>query len=223
MRRIIPILAAAALLVTAPTAAASRSMHRAPPTCRMPAHSRILVSDSQAMIYEDDLESIYGCAYSRGRSYLLGSKQGFSSSGGGGISTETVGGVMAAYEYAVAGKEAPTYWAVVVRNLQTGRVLRRIPTGVSTHPEQGFIGVGPTQAIVVKSDGTVAWIVETKYEPPTEKNHNMKGSEYAVEAVDMTGNRLLASGPGIDPSSLALAGSTLYWTQGGKPASAVLN
>jgi hypothetical protein len=65
-------------------------------------------------------------------------------------------------------------------------------------------------AIVVKSDGSVAWIVESS-------------SEYQVRAVDKSGSRVLSSGTNIDPHSLALAGSTLYWTQGGKPKSAMLN
>jgi len=37
------------------------------------------------------------------------------------------------------------------------------------------------------------------------------------------GTRLLASGFDVSPSSLALAGSTIYWTQGGKPESSTLN
>jgi hypothetical protein len=41
--------------------------------------------------------------------------------------------------------------------------------------------------------------------------------------VDKNGSRLLASSTEIDPSSLALAGSTLYWTQGGKSMSSPLN
>jgi len=45
---------------------------------------------------------------------------------------------------------------------------------------------------------------------------------YEVRAVDKTGSRLLASGGDIDPTSLALAGSTLYWTQGSLPFSAQL-
>jgi hypothetical protein len=66
----------------------------------------------------------------------------------------------------------------------------------------------------VKSDGSVAWIVDVYgSENPV---------EYQVRALDRSGGRVLASGAGIAPTSLALAGSTLYWTQGGKPFSASL-
>ena len=68
-------------------------------------------------------------------------------------------------------------------------------------------------AIAVKHDGSVAWIVETGEEE----------GGYQVHAVDKSGSRVLASNPDIDPLSLALAGSTLYWTQGGQPFSASLN
>jgi len=75
------------------------------------------------------------------------------------------------------------------------------------------VGIGLAVAIVVKRDGSVAWIVETGEEE----------GRYQVHAVDRSGSRVLASSPDIDPSSLALAGSTLYWTQGGQPATASLN
>jgi hypothetical protein len=68
---------------------------------------------------------------------------------------------------------------------------------------------------VVKSDGAVAWIVAIYG-----REHP---AEYEVHALDRTGSRVLAFGPGISPRSLALAGSTLYWTQGGNPMSAPLN
>jgi hypothetical protein len=100
---------------------------------------------------------------------------------------------------------------VIVRDLRSGRVLRSTPTGTSTNPM--VVGVGPTTSIVLKKDGAVAWIVDTSGEQ----------NRYQVHAADRSGARLLASGSDVDPSSLALAGSTLYWTQGGKAFSAALN
>lgn len=66
----------------------------------------------------------------------------------------------------------------------------------------------------MKSDGAVAWIVETGYPDNV---------EYHVYAIDKTGRRMLASSADIVPYSLALAGNTVYWTQGGQPASTPLN
>jgi len=72
----------------------------------------------------------------------------------------------------------------------------------------------------VKSDGAVAWIVETQRGPFV--GETGPPTMFEVRAVDRTGSRLLASGSHFDPLSLALAGSTLYWTQGGQPFSAQL-
>ena len=226
MRRIILILAAAVTLVIVDTADATRGSGKVPIPCKLPARSHMIIANSQAMIYELEYPEIRACAYRNRRSYALGSAPAFASTGGTGVFEETLADAIVAYEYHSSPgptSENMAYWHVVVRNLQTGRVLHNVPTGISNHAEPGFSGVGPTKAIVLKSDGAVAWIVQTHLESPSANNNYKSHGEYAVEAADKTGNRLLASGPGIDPSSLALAGSTLYWTQEGKPASAVLN
>jgi hypothetical protein len=114
--------------------------------------------------------------------------------------------------YTPEGEEVPEEWHVVVRNLKTGRVLRRLPTGVAPRPK--WVGNGWTNSIVVKGNGSVAWVVHLIDEAGPR--------EYEVRAFDTTGERVLAKGAHIDPGSLALARSTLYWTQDGKSQSAAL-
>jgi hypothetical protein len=63
---------------------------------------------------------------------------------------------------------------------------------------------GPVSAIVVKQDGAVAWISEP-----------LAGGPIQVHAVDRTGSRLLASSEIVEPKSLVLVGSTLYWAEAG--------
>jgi hypothetical protein len=75
------------------------------------------------------------------------------------------------------------------------------------------VGRGFTYSIVVKSDGAVAWIVAS----------GVARGGNQVRVVDRSGSRVVASGTDVDPQSLALAGSTLYWTQGSKPFSTTLN
>jgi hypothetical protein len=186
----------------------------------------VLVADEQAMVYlrpetssstgQYESTEIFGCTYKYGRSYDFGVPEMLNN--GGSVVRETLTGTFAAYEDASgsSGKYEEPYrpkWIIVVRNLRNGRVLHKIPTGTPTTPNPKFVGIGPTKAIVVKSDGAVAWIVETSAEE----------GKYQVHAVDQSGSRVLASSPEIEPHSLALVGSTLYWTQGGKPSSAVLN
>lgn len=102
---------------------------------------------------------------------------------------------------------------IIVRDLRDGKTLHRLPTGTSTTPpEHEDVGVGGATAIIVKSDGAVAWIVAVRGTK----------TEYQVHAVDATGSRVLATSTEIVPSSLALAGSTLYWTEAGKGMSAAL-
>ena len=197
------------------------------------AHSRVVLADSQAEVFlapEDpalpEFLGFYGCSFKGKRSYLLGTPPAYSSSGGSGIRLETLAGSIVAYEGGSASSHYGTSWLVIVRDLRTGKVLHSVPTGTPAHPEpprteDGItgqdVGIGPAAAIVVKSDGAVAWIVEA---PNQGSGANY---EYQVHAVDSTGSRVLAAGPEVEPRSLALAGSTLYWMVGGKPMSATLN
>jgi hypothetical protein len=157
-------------------------------------------------------QNVYGCTNFNRHRYALGPVSSGGSAGGAAVAHETLAGPIAAYGHVVM-RGSIGEWTVVVRDLRNGRVLRREPTGVAVKPEPFSVGIGSAVAIVVKSDGSVAWIVETRQE----------NGEYQVHAVDRTGSRILAVGADVAPSSLALAGSTLYWTQGSKPVSAALD
>ncbi len=219
MRRIMTstIPALALLLATAsPSAAGSR--HTTAMRCS-PGHSHVIAADAQAQIYEAPMSlaypeflSIYGCSYGHKRSYLLGPAPYGSPSGAGGVENEILAGSIVAYEE-VSNRPCCQHWLVVVRNLSNGHVLHRVPTGTPVKPEPLSVGIGSVAGIVVKLDGSVAWIVETGEEE----------GRYQVHAIDKSGSRVLASSPDIDPSSLALAGNTVYWTEGGQPFSAPLN
>jgi hypothetical protein len=84
----------------------------------------------------------------------------------------------------------------------------------------GEAGVGYVTETVVKSDGAVAWIVDNfgldVGLPPETVPY------FEVKALDGAGLRTLAGGTDVHPSSLALAGSALYWTQGERAFSALL-
>ncbi len=233
MRRIAPFLAASlVLLVPALPASAAATQKKASPKCPR-AHSGPVLADSQAEVYLAPEEpalpefvGFYGCSFKDKRSYYLGSPPAYSSSGGSGTRLVTLAGAVVAYEGGTASAHYGTSWLVIVRDLRSGKVLQRLPTGTAAHPEpprtedgitRKNVGIGPATAIVVKSDGAVAWIVQA----PSEGSG--AAYEYQVHAVDKTGSRVLASGPEVEPHSLALAGSTLYWTAGGKPMSAILN
>jgi hypothetical protein len=118
------------------------------------------------------------------------------------VDEETLGGSVVAYEEFDVPTEGQGDWLVLVRDLRTGRVLHRVAS------MGGFV-----EDLVVRSDGSVAWIVDEGGKPEESK----------VVSVDKTGTHTLAAGVGIAPMSLALAGSTLYWTQNRTPFSVQLN
>jgi hypothetical protein len=190
----------------------------------------VVAADREAALYlapEDpeypEFLSVYGCSYKAKRFDLLGEvpESVGTPVGTRGVRLETLAGTMAAYEEGSGGPTGAS-WLVDVRNLATGKLVHRVPSGTPAHPEPPrtehgltvtHVGIGPVESLVVKSDGAVAWIVQTSRENGT----------YQVHILDKTGSRVVAEGPEVERHSLALAGSTLYWTQGGKPMSASLN
>ena len=205
---------------------------KASQACSLPRDAHMVAADAQAQLYVRPERNgphgtvlwpeAFGCVFGRTRSYSLGElapPTGDGSEGSKGIELETLGGSMVAYEYGAAG-QGFTESLVVVRSLLSGRILHRVPSGPSSPME---VGAGPLTTLVVKGDGAVAWIVESGFEEPSFANHFVRSKEYIVFALDKTGTRQLAVGKNIDPRSLGLVGTTLYWTQGGEPGSAVLN
>jgi hypothetical protein len=69
---------------------------------------------------------------------------------------------------------------------------------------------------VLRGDGTMAWIVELRDSPAASPRYELRSSGSGASSS------VLAQGVDIAPGSLALAGSTLYWTQAGAPQSAPL-
>jgi hypothetical protein len=174
--------------------------------------------------YRVPVTGIRGCALGRARSYLLGEPwETYGSSAGStgrGVSNLALAGRYVAFEESVVSSGRPEgdpeaessgKWLVVVRDLLTGKVVHRVPTGALVHENAKYVGVGPATAIVVKGDGSVAWIAE--------ENEHL----YQVHALDTTGSRLLASGSAIKPYTLGLNGSELYWSENGKRMSTTLN
>ncbi len=191
----------------------------------------LVVADAQAQVYKapaiaslPEYLDFIGCAYVQAKSYNLGIPPAYGSpSGVGGTRLYTLRGTIVAFEkFLTFNLEPGTRYVneIVVRDLRNGRFLHRLPTDTfaASPKSEGDFGAGEAGAMVVKSDGAVAWIADI-----VEDAMPKDLITYQVHAVDKNGSRVLASGPSIEPSSLALAGSTLYWTQGGEPMSSVLN
>ncbi len=215
MRRILIPLVAVLTTVTATATAAAGTSREARFQCLGP-HQRLIAADADAVVYRTPPESRengeeYACSYVGKRAFLLGPPPYGSAAGSGGVGPIALSGPVVAYAVGrFGGPQGHNVEEVWVRNLATGKLLHRMPNGSPAQP--GDIGLGLTIAIVVKSDGSVAWINGAPEALGTVQ----------VRSVDATGSHLLAVSPEIEPDSLALAGSTLYWTQAGKPYSAQL-
>jgi len=195
------------------------------------ARSHVVLSNKRAFVYkvtEYAIESeeavgggqerhrvpftaIRGCAVGHRRTYKLGTPaagSGSTSSSFAGIKRFALGGTMAAYEESFGGcqlnqTQCNAKWFVVVRNLITGSVVHRVPTGTAQPPNPGSVGAGEALQIVVKSDGSVAWIAL---------------QEAQLHVLDREGSRVLASG--VERGSLKIEGAQLSWRVEGKRASA---
>jgi hypothetical protein len=210
---------AAAWAVAAP--ASSSAARKPPPRCP-PARAKVIVADRLAAVYkapgppqdgEEGFVTVFACAHGH-RRYTLGEPAEFGPEGGGGVASERLAGTMVAYEQSrVEGSSEPghVHRVIFVRNLLTGRVVHEAATAQAKFA--GDVGKGSAEKIVLKRDGSVAWIVQTERDP----------DELQVHAVDRTGSRLLAAAADIAPGSLTLKGSTLRWIEGGKPAYAILH
>jgi hypothetical protein len=181
--------------------------------------AHVVLADAHAQVYAvhergeagPPALTYFGCAYGGSRAYETG-QSGAGSSGSGGSSYEPK--VLAGTNVVITGDSYSTVgWGpeqtenLWVKSLRTGKVLR-----YWSSTER----LGITTA-VVKPDGAVAWIAASGV------NGSTGAHEERVYASDRSGLRTLASGSNIDIGSLALAGSTIYWTQGGRPYSAPLD
>jgi hypothetical protein len=175
------------VLLVAATPTSAVPVRRPSSTTCPPGHPHVIAADPHAQVYEAERNTlnVYGCA-GHGRSYLLGEVLNKGWHGPDiGVSLATLAGTDVAFS-----EETERASLIIVRDLRTGRVLHKLHPGT---PPLIRTPDGTATAIVVKSDGAVAWIVGGNFFTPP-------APVYEVEAVDKTGRRLLASGVEIDPS-----------------------
>ncbi len=228
MRSILILTSTVVVTVVGAVSVGRANQRRVGPVACPPARARVLVRNSQAVVYAHrpmfagEQVAVSGCVRGGARTIGLGETEPGSCahSGCGGSGEFTLAGVMVAYDEGFSSEQAQTD-EVVVRNLRTGRVVHKAPTGTVSEPEpnESDTGVGPVYRLVLQSDGAVAWTVNNEGIPRNAK----KQSYYEVHAVDKVGNRVLAKGYDVNPGSLKLgARGHLSWLQGGKTFSATL-
>ncbi len=207
MKTRVSIAAMLALLSAFLMAPAAHAGRRARPTC-YPAHSRTLLATAQARVFEtrtivEHAHVTYGCLLHRRRPvrfYLPDFPLGFG--------PIVLAGPYVAYgDYSDCAASFCDPNSVVVQDLRTGHVSF----------VDGSIRIADVKDLVLEPSGSLAWI-SSAYD---ESGSPLPGLQ--VAAVEHGGAPvILDSGSDIVPGSLALAGSTLYWTKGTTPQSAAL-
>ncbi len=173
-----------------------------------PARAKTLAADRVARIYSSH-GVVSGCSAKGARSYRLGSNARFPHQSVGPLA---LSGDMAAYVLGTMGVDTNSD-ELIVRRLTDGKEIRDILLSAVSAPRGGFVeGV---DSIVVKSNGSVAWIGDG----------GPLGSHLIREVVkaDRHGKRRLDHGNTINARSLRLHGSTLSWKHGGVRRTATLS
>jgi hypothetical protein len=208
------VIAALSVLLTAASTSDAHGHHNAVPKCS-PEGSEPVAADVQAEVYAvthkfqgHSRVSFAGCIYGSSRLYQLGH-----AIEGGSIDSRVfalAGPIVAYTTLAPANASVPETLKVIVLNLSTGQMLHH----------ESFPPISEATSIVVKSDGSAAWIAAG----PTYDCVPIATPCYEVEDVEEEGGgALLAKGAEIEPYSLALSGNIIYWTQDSKPGSAILD
>jgi hypothetical protein len=172
--------------------------------CRPGPGTITIAHSSKASVFEDEHDgNDYACLYSDGHPRLLSTSEHFA------YEHVRFAGSYVAYVQNIEGSDD----AVGVTNLRTGHTARFTEV---ERPIGRFIG-GVADALVLKSDGAVAWIatnaVAEEMSPP--------GPDVEVRVHDRRGLRTVESGA-IAPTSLRLSGSTLRWLNAGQSRSTTL-
>ena len=144
----------------------------------------------------------YGCHLDRGRAYALGDHPDLVDVG---LYHFRAAGPVVAYELLKQDRQELTS-NVLARDLRTGRRLRR-----------AFQGAAQVTDLELRPTGSTAYIVELPFASPSQYEVRI-----APRALPLFESTLLDSGADVDPRSLVLRGTTLYWTRGGVRRSVTL-
>lgn len=203
MRPLLLLVSLSVLLACAGSAQAARPRPHRAPTCAAKGSTTVALNP-QARLYvrsqrgDADQHLLIGCLLGSGRTLQLDSWFSCDCSRGdeSGPQVWLRGAVVAINRYSCP--PDPTLGDCVggarTLDLRTRRTLRRANTGT-------FVS-----ALVLGPRGAFAYV----------------SSAGAVAKSDAGGEGVLDAAPGIEPDSLAIAGSRVYWTRAGAPQSALL-
>jgi hypothetical protein len=151
---------------------------------------------------------VYACLYSTGRRWTLGEDGRGCSGPCAGVDAIAVNGRFVAYALIEASRDAAAS-SLFILDLRNGP-RQQVWQGGAVNSSAGATFV---DGLLVTRAGVVAWIVRVDLEV---------GGQREVHVRSGGKDTVLDTGPQIVPGSLALAGLTLYWTNGNGARSAQL-
>jgi hypothetical protein len=187
---------AALVAVTLPEARSARK-----PTC--PTAGVTIAANEHVRVYRRGSSSsytAYACATKTGRVRKLGT---FDREEGGARLFRIAGTRVAFDDLSCGGGSAGCIGAVRVVEVRSG--ARRAAANAS--------GTGIARDLELTRTGAIAW---------TRAPASGQPDAGELRKLDADGEAVLDAGPDLDKESLAVSGSTLYWTRGGMPRSAQL-
>jgi hypothetical protein len=155
-----------------------------------------------------EADRVYLCSYRTGRRTAIGWDDCFDAAGVVEVAFTRRFVALGLWSCAPGGTSA----TVELRNTASGRRVRRILRPGGDDPGE----LEYVTDLVVRRNGALAWIIELRDSADSPARYQVRSSPGG------TSSTILAEGSDIAAGSLALAGSTLYWTQGGLPRSASL-
>ena len=155
---------------------------------------------------------VFGCHYDRGRSYRLGSFRNPDpeSDFRGTRDYLRITGPFAGFE-TIQGRFSASFTQAI--NLRTGRLARSVYNGGG---EQGDPLLNVTDLEVSRS-GAIAWILRV-----TDTDGTRGEVRIGPRSLPLGQATTIDRGPEVDPRSLVLRGTTLYWTNAGVRRSTTL-
>jgi len=201
---------ATACCLVAAIAACASSARTSRSACKLAGATKV-VTGSKAVVFSKPSNGDrrdFGCAYSSGRLVALGHARCLSRLPGPGVSHIRLAGDFAGFGTMRCGVDTATAGVRVIDLAKRKTTVDVAATSPPNRPES-FESV---DALVLRSDGAVAWISSI--------SSIVGGGGPAYEVRER--GRLLDRGAAIDPRSLAINGSTVRWRNGGRLKSAPL-
>lgn len=170
--------------------------------CHKPRGARAEIATRDGQVFKKD-GYLFGCLYSVGRKYTLGSAHR-------NAVWQLQGRYAAAVRYITDG--SGTYAAVGVWNLGTGHLKHPFTRALGTNLP--FTTVTDLELL---ASGSTGWIAAGAFSGSAPLNTR------EVHKLDGGGPSLLDSGVGVALKSLGVAEGTLYWTKTGSPFSSAVS